>query len=127
MSTDKIEIFITWLDAQEEARGWTDYRLAMEAKINPSVLSRARNDGVLPKWDACMAISNALNISPITVFRNAGLLPPGNDEISFEDWQYLLVQMTPDERDEVMQIVTMKIERRKKAEGLKTLNTRKAG
>lgn len=67
--------------------------------------------------ETLVSISNALEVSPITVLRKAGLLPPGPDEdISFDDWKYLLEQLTPDEREEMRQIFVMKIERRQKAE-----------
>jgi transcriptional regulator with XRE-family HTH domain len=115
MSPDKTEKFIQWLDEQEQNRGWSDYRLAKEAGVNPSVLSKARS-GVIPKWDACIAIAQALRVSPITVFRAAGLLPEGGDEASFTDYQYLLSQLTTEEQEEIRQIMEMKIERRQKAE-----------
>lgn len=128
MSMDKGQVFIEWLDAQEAILGYTDYEVAKIGDFSHSALSRARIELIPPGWKICVKIAEVFKRSPITVFRKAGLLPPGvDDEISFEDWQYLLSQMTPDERDEVMQIVTMKIERRKKAEGLKSLNPRKAG
>lgn len=49
-----------------------------------------------------IAIAHAFNISPIAIFRTAGLLPNnGDDQIKFDDWQYLLSQMTEDEQEEV--------------------------
>lgn len=116
MTTDKMETFLQWLDSEEKSRGWTDYRLANEAGINPSVLSRARS-GTLPKWEACVSIAQAFRVSPITVFRAAGLLPSGSDDkISYDDWKYLLEKMTPEERDEVWRISQMKVEIRQEKE-----------
>lgn len=127
MPTDNIDIFVEWLDTQESLKGWTDYRLAKEANISFSVLSRARNDGVLPKWDACVAIAGALKVSPITVFRAAGLLPPGpDDQVQFNDWQYLLAQLTPEEQEEMREIAEGKIRRREKEKSLKSLDPRKS-
>jgi len=127
MSLQTKDTFIIWLDEMENRMGWTDYRLSAETGLSSSVFSKARQ-GILPKWDALVRIADAFNISPITAFRKAGLLPPGPaDQINFEDWQYLLAKMTPEERDELLQIGTMKIERRQKQEALKTLKPRKAG
>ena len=116
MTQERKHPFIVWVDEIESALTWTDNKWTTNAGISASVLTRARQ-GVLPKWEACLALANAANKSPITAFRKAGLLPPGPDEeINFEDWQYLLVQMTPEERDEMREIFIMKIDRRKKNE-----------
>lgn len=67
--------------------------------------------------ETLVALAQAFKISPVSIFRIAGLLPPGpDDKINLEDWQYLLGQLTPDEREEMRQIFVMKIERRQKAE-----------
>lgn len=116
MALERKHLFIEWVDEVEIALGWTDNKWTTKAGISASVLSRARQ-GTIPKWDACLALANAANISPITAFRKAGLLPYGlNDESSYEDWQYLLAQLTPAERDEMRQIAILKINLRKKAE-----------
>ena len=126
MPTDTIDKFTEWLDEQEAKKGWTDYRLAKEAKISSSVLSYARS-GKIPKWDACVAIAEALDVSPITVFRKAGLLPPGpEDETNFEDWKYLLSQMSPEDQEELRQIAELKLNNRQKENALKSLKTKKA-
>jgi hypothetical protein len=127
MIEDKLEKFLKWIEGEEAKKGWTDYRLAKEAKISTSVLSKARNEGLMPKWDACVAIANALDVSPITAFRMASLLPPGPDEeVSLEDWGHLLAQMTPGERDDLMRIGLMTVERRQKDQSLKSLKPKKA-
>jgi len=78
MSNERIESFIKWLDEQENLKGWTDNKLAVRAGISPSVLTRARQ-GSMPKWEACVAIASALNISPVIVFHKAGLISDDND------------------------------------------------
>lgn len=67
--------------------------------------------------ETLVALAQAFKISPVSIFRNAGLLPSGpGDDIKFDDWKYLLEKLTPDEREEMRQIFLMKIERRQKAE-----------
>lgn len=126
MSLKTKDTFIEWLDELEEANKWTDYRLSVETGLSSSVFSKARQ-GVLPKWDALVRIATAFKVSPITAFRKAGLLPQGvDDEIKFEDWQHILSQMTPEERDEMREIGIMKIDRRNKDQSLKTFKAKKA-
>jgi len=67
--------FADWLDEQLQPRKWSDYRLAKEAGVSHSVISKARA-GIPPRWDACYKIATALNVLPESVFRAAGLLPP---------------------------------------------------
>lgn len=100
MSLDQQEEFIHWLDEKLAVKNWSDNQLATAAGISHSVISKARS-GILPKWDACVAIANALDISPVFVFRKVGLLPPGpSDEVSFEDWKEVLSKLS--ERDQVV-------------------------
>jgi transcriptional regulator with XRE-family HTH domain len=126
MSKDKIESFIKWLDEQESRKDWTDYRLAKEANISFSVLSKARNNGVLPKWDACVAIANALKVSPITVFRVVGLLPPGSeDKVKYEDLEDMLEKLPAEDVEEIKSIAEMKLKRKDNEKSLKSLKSRK--
>jgi hypothetical protein len=127
MSQQTKDAFIEWIDSVEDELGWTDNKWATTAGLSASVLSKARQ-GITPKWDACLALANAANRSPITAFRKAGLLPPGPDnEIQFEDWKFLLNQMSPEDEEEMRETAIRRIERRKKEESLKSLRPKKAG
>ena len=67
--------------------------------------------------ETLIALAQAFKISPISMFRVAGLLPPGpDDKINFEDWQHLLEQMTDAEREEFWRFGMMKIEMRQEKE-----------
>jgi hypothetical protein len=114
---EKKHPFIEWVDQVEFEKKWTDNKWTTTANLSASVLNNARNKGVIPRWDACKALAEAAGKSPITAFRRAGLLGPGpDDKLSLEDWENLLSQMTPEERDELMQIGLMRVERRQKEE-----------
>jgi transcriptional regulator with XRE-family HTH domain len=118
------EKFISWLDQELSSRNWSDYQLAKKAGISHSVISKARSSSP-PKWDACLAISKALNVSPITVFRKAGLLPASKDDTSankatFEDWIYLLQDLPEREQNIVRNLVIDLKETSKKNNHLQT-------
>ncbi len=74
MTLERTEAFLAWLDKQLAENHLTDTQLANKAGISHSVISKARK-GILPKWDACVAIANALRVDEVEVFRAAGLLP----------------------------------------------------
>lgn len=125
--SNKANAFIEWLDILEAAKGYSDYEVAKKGGFSHSVLSRARS-GIPPKWDVCVSIAVVFSVSPITAFRKAGLLPNGNeDQIKFDDWQYLLNQLSPEEESEVREIVERKIDRRSKEQSLKILKTKRSG
>lgn len=90
--------FSDWLLSEMNKRNWTQADLARASGLNRQSVSdyinRRRSN---PEPNALVAIAQAFKISPITVFRNAGLLPEGGDNASFEDWQFLLNQLPPEE------------------------------
>jgi hypothetical protein len=105
----------------------SDYEVAKKGGFSHSVLSRARS-GISPKWDVCISGSKVFNVFPITVFRKAGLLTEGpEDKTKFEDWEYLLSQLSPEDQEELRQIAELKLNKRQKDNSLKSLKTKKAG
>ena len=120
--------FSDWLNDQMQQRDWSQSDFARATGLSRQVISYyLSGNSKSPDENALQKIAHALKISPITVFRKAGLLPEGpEDKIIFDDWAYLLSQLEPSEQEEVRQIVELKIERRKKQEGLKSLKPRKA-
>jgi len=109
MSVDTIDAFVEWIDEQEELKGWTDYRLAKEAGISTSILSRARNDGVVPKWEVCVAIAEALNVPPVLAFRKAGLLPADpNIDDTIEQILHETKDLNDQDQNEVLAFIRMK-------------------
>lgn len=84
--------------------------------------------------DTLTALAKAFEISPITIFRQAGLLPPGGDKARLEDLNHAVSKMTDEELDELFDYIEMRAKRKREKEhhkddrGLKTLpHPRKAG
>ncbi len=112
---DKIN-FGHWLQAEREKRDWSQSDLARITGLHRQIINKTENGVSMPAVETYLALANAFNISPITIFRKAGLLPEGGEVTSFEDWKFLIGQLAPEEEDEIRKIVEMKIERRQKAE-----------
>ena len=108
--------FPQWLHEQLEKRNWRVKDLAKNSRISDAAVSRVLSGQRKADTDTLLAFAEALNVSPIVMFRKAGKLPEGGADVTFEDWQHLLNQLTPDEQEEIRQITEMKIQRRKKAE-----------
>ena len=111
-----METFAEWLLQEMSQKNMTQQILAQRRGITAAQISRVISGQRGLGEKSLTAIAHALNISPITVFRKAGLLPEGGENASFEDWKYLLNQLTEEEQEEIRQITEMKIERRQKAE-----------
>jgi transcriptional regulator with XRE-family HTH domain len=108
--------FPQWLQQQLDNKNWRVKDLAQYAHVSNAAVSRVLSAQRKADSDTLLAFATALNISPITMFRRAGKLPPGGEEISFEDWKHLINQLTPDEEEELRQLAELKITRRQKAE-----------
>lgn len=120
--------FPAWLQKELNDRGWTQADLSRFSNLSTAAISRMMTGarGIGP--DACLAIANALRIPPEIVFRAAGLLPPKpDDEVTLEEWRYVLEQLSEEDREELLNIARLKIElrerkktsaSRRKAEGL---------
>lgn len=116
LSMDKV-VFGDWLRKQREDRGLSQSDLARLSGLHRQIINKTENGVSDPSLKTYIALSNALNISLVSVLRAAGELPPGqDDDINFEDWQYLIEKLTTDEQEEIRQIIELKIERRQKAE-----------
>lgn len=119
--------FPLWLQEQLDKRNWRVSDLAKRSHKSDAAVSRILHGERNADPDTLVAFANALNISPIFMFRKAKLLPQGpEDDATFEDWQYLLNQMSPEDQEEMRQIAEMKIERRQKEQALKSLKTKRA-
>ncbi len=109
-----METFSEWLLHEMGQRNMSQQDLAKKSGITAAQISRVISGQRGLGEKSLTAIAHALKISPITIFRIAGLLPEGGDNAAFEDWQFLLNKLPPQEQEEVRKIVEMKIERRQK-------------
>lgn len=109
-----METFSEWLLEEMRQKKMSQQSLAQKSGITPAQISRIISGQRGLGEKSLRAIAHALNISPITIFRKAGLLPEGSENTSFEDWQYLIDQLMPHEQEEMREIMQMKIERRQK-------------
>lgn len=64
-------------------------------------------------WGFCAAIAKPLQVSPVRLFRMAGLLDPqGDDDITFEELQNVMGNMTRAERENVLKFAWFLIKER---------------
>jgi transcriptional regulator with XRE-family HTH domain len=111
MTQDKVEIFIKWLDSVLADNNLTDNQLAKKAKISHSVFSKVRNDGILPKWEACDKIAHALRIDAVEVFRAAGLIQSLPDlDTDFERLKHAYGTLSKKQRKIAVKLVGILVE-----------------
>lgn len=108
--------FPEWLQSELDKRNWRPTDLAKRARLSDAAISRILRGSRNADTETLIAFADVFNISPITIFRAAGLLPPGGENINFADWEHLLQQLSASEQEEIYQILELKVERRKQAE-----------
>jgi transcriptional regulator with XRE-family HTH domain len=108
--------FGQWVQVERTKREWSQSDLSRYSGLHRAVISKIES-GTRPMPETLVALALAFKISPVSIFRTAGLLPPGSDDnINFEDWQHMLQQMTDAERNELFRFGQMKIEMRQEQE-----------
>jgi transcriptional regulator with XRE-family HTH domain len=109
--------FAAWLNSELNKRGWNQNHLAKKAGLASGTISNIVNGSKGMGIDTAVALARALNISPQTVLEAAGLLPPDPEaDPGFEEWTYMLSQLPERDRDELLQIARLKLERQEKEE-----------
>jgi transcriptional regulator with XRE-family HTH domain len=109
--------FGTWLLAELEKRDMSQSDLARLSGLHRQIINKTENGVSMPAVETYIALANAFGISPIFLFRKAGLLPPGpENKVKIDDWEFMLEKMPEDEQEELYEIGQRKVERRKQAE-----------
>ncbi len=70
---------IVWLNDELQERGWSIREMARRAALSHSTISNILSGGS-PTFDVCAAIARATGVSPVSLFRKAGLLPSTTEE-----------------------------------------------
>ncbi len=108
MAVDVPEEFIHWLMDQIKTRGWTIRETARRAGISHTSISYTLG-GDPPSFDTCMALARAFDAPPIFVLTLAGLLPKADADVTFDDWKFVLSQLSPRDRQELLEFARVKI------------------
>ena len=81
MSTDN---FKSWLDNELNLHGWSMNQLAQRGGFSHSSLSMALSGQTEISWRLAHLIAKSLDLPPVMVFREAGLLPKENAGLKAE-------------------------------------------
>ena len=107
--------FGLWLQLEREKRGLTQAKLASLAGLNRAVINKIENGQSKPTVETLQSIANALNLPDEVVFRAAGFLRTPPDTEYAEQILHLLRQLTPQEQEEILELLRFKAERQKTA------------
>jgi transcriptional regulator with XRE-family HTH domain len=115
------ETLLEWLEQELSLRGWSDRRLAREAHISPTAMTRLRQ-GITPGLEVCAKIARAVDEPLEAILKMAGLLPvqSSKDSPKRDKWNTLIDELT----DEQIERFTEVIELLKKQEQDSKLNRR---
>jgi transcriptional regulator with XRE-family HTH domain len=91
--------FADWLTEQLHYKHMTQKDLADKAGLGKSTINKLVNRKIMrPDPRTYVAIAKALDISPITVFRIAGILPPDVELPELEDYKVVISGLSPEAR-----------------------------
>lgn len=103
--------FSDWLNEQMRREQWSQADLARAAGIGPSTVYKMLNSkSKRPDPDSCLGIARALDMSPVTVFRAAKLLPAEPEFPELDDLKMVVAQLPVQERQEILAIAKVMLE-----------------
>lgn len=87
-----------WFVEVLKERKWSYRRLAREANVSHSLISRVLSGNLKPSADFCIKMANALHVSPEIVLDKAGILQTDDVDESANEAANLVKHMTPEKR-----------------------------
>lgn len=124
MTTDYVA-FANWLRAELIERGMRQADLARATGIDAAYISKVLNVERQASVSFCRELARVLEIPPEEVLRRAGLLPakPEVDTMLARALSDFL-KLGEDERQEILELMAVKIRRRNRKKGLGTADGR---
>jgi transcriptional regulator with XRE-family HTH domain len=111
--TDEIS-FADWLTDQMRKQHLTQKQLADKAALGKSTINKLVKRMIMrPDARTYVAIAKALDKSPITVLRIAGILPPEPEIPELDDYREVLSRMSPKTREIGLEMMRALAERDK--------------
>ena len=94
---------ILWVSGELEKRGWSKNELSKRMGMSSGAVSTVLSGQRQPTWEFCFKLAQALDKSPIYIFRLAQLLPPESRNQQIEDRvQFLLHKLTSENQTVVL-------------------------
>jgi transcriptional regulator with XRE-family HTH domain len=98
--------------AEMEKRGLSIREFAKLVGVSHPTISDILN-GEEPSFDVCRKLAPVLNLPLERVLRAAGLLPPAPSDTEYqEEFFHLLSQLSPPEREEILELLRFKAARK---------------
>jgi transcriptional regulator with XRE-family HTH domain len=126
-SEDAPKAFVEKVKARMQQENLSANALARKLRLSHPVVGELVTYGRKPSFDTALALAKWLGENPVSVLRQAGLLPPGpSTEIRMEDWEFLLDQLPEARQDELFRIGKVMVETEKQARDLAAARKRKS-
>ncbi len=104
--------FSKWLRTQLNILGWNLSYFADRSTIDRSYICQILSGHIIPGVECCRAFAHALLVSEEKVLRQAGhLSPKPYEQTIIDDWVYLLSELPEDDRQELLEIAQVKLNR----------------
>jgi transcriptional regulator with XRE-family HTH domain len=106
--------FVSWVEGEIKARGWSQSDLSRKSGITTAQISRVLNRERMPGIEFCKGIARAFELKDIQVLELAGLATdsePSKFSPIVEAAATMLNQLPEDDQEEIRAMVRLKYER----------------
>ena len=108
-------MFSDWLAGELRKRGWSHSELARRAGLSQVSVSGVIAGTRVPGCDFCVKVAMALEVSPVSVMIEAGILPPqatDDDPVIAEIIESTRL-LPPDQRRDVLDYIRFKLRKKR--------------
>ena len=104
-----------WVGDEMNARGWNRSELARRAHVSRGTISNILNGMRGIGVDVAEKLANAFDVPPSLVMKKAGIIAERVSESDEKEEIFgLFTQLSPEERDEIRDLMKFKLERNKR-------------
>jgi transcriptional regulator with XRE-family HTH domain len=125
LMTTKVE-FGEWLQQQMDNLKIKAVDLERVSGVNKATISRAVNGERMPDPDSLVSLAKGLNIPTARIFEAAGYLPhPSKETKEKEELNFLIMKLTPEDLQEVIDYARHRLEKQETKSGAKKQTSRR--
>lgn len=104
----------TWLQSKIDEKGWTNRELARRMSTSNTTVNAVLNEERSPSFEFCMKLADLFtDVTAYEILIMGKLLPTPGGELTFQQLREIVSQLSPDQRQEVLDYALWRLERQK--------------
>jgi DNA-binding XRE family transcriptional regulator len=103
--------FIDWFEGNRKKENLGIRQMAVKIGVSHPTITAISTYGEMPSFETCKKIAKYFNYPPVGLLEMAGLLPENHRVEGIEELIHLSSQLPQSERDELVKIARLKLEK----------------